>query len=85
MHFLINEWSTSKYAEEVGACTLHVTHGNNRMKIEVVNEKIVPSVALQLWSNQEDVDTWMFLHAYHASSCRHTSVAIAHQPLMSKF
>ena len=57
MHFLINEWSTSKYAEEVGAPTLHVSNGNNRTKIEVVDEKIVPSVALQLWSNQEDINT----------------------------
>ena len=57
MHFLINEWSTSKYAEEVGARTLHVSNGNNRTKIEVVDEKIVPSVALQLWSNQEDINT----------------------------
>ena len=57
MHFLINEWSTSKYDEEVGARTLHVSNGNNRTKIEVVDEKIVPSVALQLWSNQEDINT----------------------------
>ena len=77
MHFLINKWSTSKYDKEVGARTLHVSHGNNHTKIEVVYETIVPSVALQLWSNQEDANTWMFLQAYHASSYRHTSVAIS--------
>ena len=57
MHFLINEWSTSKCEEEVGARTLNVPHGNNRTQIEVVAEKILPSVALQLWSNQEDANT----------------------------
>ena len=57
MHFLINEWSTSKYEEEVGARTLNVSHGNNCTQIEVVAEKILRSVALQLWSNQEDANT----------------------------
>ena len=77
MHVLINKWSTSKYDKEVGARTLHVSYGNNHTKIEVVYETIVSSVALQLWSSQEDANTWMFLQAYHASSYRHTSVAIS--------
>lgn len=52
MHFLVSEWSTRKYAEKIGARTLYVTHGNNCTKIEVVDGKIVPSVASQLCSNQ---------------------------------
>ena len=76
MHNLVSEWSTRKYAEKIGARTLYVTHGNNCTKIEVVDGTTVPSVASQLCSNQEEADTRMFLHAHHASSCGHTSVAI---------
>ena len=57
MHFFIHELSTSTYDEEAGARILHVSYANSCTKIEVVAEKIVPSVALQLWRNPEDADT----------------------------
>ena len=76
MHFLVNEWSTRNYAEKIGTRTLYVTHGSSCTKIKVVEGAIVSSLASQLCSNQEEPDTRMFLHAYHASSCGHTSIAI---------
>ena len=76
MQFLVNEWSSSMYADKIGARTLYVSHGSNCRKIEVVEGKIVSCLVSQLHSNQEEADTRMFLHACHASSCGHTSIPI---------
>lgn len=47
---------------------LLVTHGESFTKISVdAQGSISSSVVLELWSNQEEADTQMFLHALHAS------------------
>ena len=77
MSFLVSEWSTNQaYAEKIGNRKVFITHGNQCTKIDVTEGRVAATEALELFSTQEEADTRMFLHAYHASTNGHQGVAI---------
>lgn len=77
MEFLVCEWSNNPvYSEKIGHRTMYVTHGNKCKRLSVMEGRVVSTEALELYSNQEEADTRMFLHVYHASTNGHQAVAI---------
>ena len=77
LNFLVGEWSEKAvYAEKIKARTLFVTHGDNCIKLTSSNGTITASTVLELYGNQEEAHTRMFLHANHASQNGHRCLAI---------
>ena len=77
LNFLVHEWSTNKaYAEKIGICVLYVTHGNTCTKLNAFKGRMTATDAVDLHSTQEEADTRMFLHSFHASADGHYSIAV---------
>ena len=78
LNVLVHEWSTNQaYTKKIGICVLYVTHGNRCTKLNAFEGGMTPTDAVDLHSTQEEADTWMFLHAFHASTDGHHSINIA--------
>ena len=74
--FLSEQWSKQEYAERIGNHVMYVTHGNNCTKLVVIDGRMTATEETELYTDQEEADTRMFLHASHASSHGHQRVAI---------
>ena len=55
---------------------MHVTHANHCTKLVVIDVRMTATDETELYTDQEEADTRMFLHASHASSHEHQRVAI---------
>ena len=78
LNFLVHEWSTNQaYAQKIGNRVLYITHGNRCTKLNNAFEgRMTTTDAVDLHSTQEEADTRMFLHSFHASVDRHHSIAV---------
>ena len=77
LNFLVHEWSTNQaYAQTIGNGVLYITHGNRCTKLNAFEGRMTTTDAVDLHSTQEEADTRMFLHAFHASVDRHHSIAV---------
>ena len=76
LKFLSEEWSKQEYAERIGSRVMYVTHGNHCTKLVAIDGHMTATDEAELYTNQEEADTRMFLHASHASSLGHQRVAI---------
>ena len=74
--FLSEQWSKQEYAERIGNHVMYVTHGNNCTKLVVIDGRMTATEETELYTDQEEADTRMFLHASHVSSHGHQRVAI---------
>ena len=76
LKFLSEEWSKQKYAEMIGSREMYVTYGNHCTKHVVIDGHMIAIDETELYTNQEEADTRMFLHVSHASSHGHQGVAV---------
>ena len=78
VEFFVCEWGNNQhYATMLGNRSLYVAHGELCTKIVVdVQGNISSSPVPELFSNQEEADTRMFLHAAHASDDGHQQIII---------
>ena len=76
LKFLSEEWSKQEYAKRIGSCVMYVTHGNHCTKLVAIEGHTKATDETELYTDQEEADTWMFLHASHASPLGHQRVAI---------
>jgi len=77
LRFLVHEWSENAvYADKIKDRTCYVSHGDNCTKLVSSNGTTTASDVSELWTNQEEADTRMFLHAEHASQNGHQCIAI---------
>lgn len=77
LNFLVHEWSTNQaYAQKIGNRVLYVTHENRCTKLNAFEGRMTATDAVDLHSTQEEADTRMFLHAFHASADGHHSIAV---------
>ena len=76
LKFLSEEWSKQEYPERIGSRVMYVTHGNHCTKLVAIDGHMTATDEAELYTNQEEADTRMFLHASHASSLGHQRVAI---------
>ena len=77
VRFLVREWSENAvYADKIKDRTFYVSHGDNCTKLVSSNGTTTASDVSELWTNQEEADTRMFLHAEHASQNGHQCIAI---------
>ncbi|KAL9976750.1 hypothetical protein ACROYT_G014079 [Oculina patagonica] len=73
--FLSEDWSKEEYAERIGSRVMYVTHDNHYTKLVVIDGHMTATDETELYTDQEEVDTRMFLHVKHASSHEHQRVA----------
>ena len=77
VRFLVCEWSENAvYADKIKDRTYYVSHGDNCTKLVSSNGTTTASDVSELWTNQEEADTRMFLHAEHASQNSHQCIVI---------
>ena len=76
LEFLSQEWSKQEYVERIDSRVMYVTHGNHCKKLVVKHGRMTATDETELYTDQEEADTRMFLHASHASSHGHQRVAI---------
>ena len=77
LNFLVHEWSTNEaYAQKIENRVLYVTYGNRCTKLNAFEGRLTAADAMDLHSTQEEADTRMFLHAFHASADGHHSIAV---------
>ena len=77
VRFLVREWSENAvYADKIKDRTYYVSHGDNCTKLVSSNGTTTASDVSELWTNQEEADTRMFLHAEHASQNSHQCIVI---------
>ena len=76
LKFLSEEWSKQEYAERIGSRVRYVTHGNHCTKLVAIDGRMTATDETELYTDQEEADTRMFLHGSHASSLGHQRVAI---------
>ena len=76
LKFLSEEWSKQEYVEGIGSRVMDVTHGNYLAKLVATDGSMTATDETELYADQEEADTRMFLHASHASSLGHQMVAI---------
>lgn len=75
--FLVQDWSTNKsYIDELGDRHLFITHEDQCTKISVEEGTISAAPVPELYSNHEEADTRMLLHAQHASLAGYNKVFI---------
>ena len=55
---------------------MHVTHGNHCTKLVAIDVRMTATDETGLYTNQEETDRRMFLHASHASSHEHQRVVV---------
>ena len=83
LKFLVHEWSTNHaYAKKIGICVLYVTHGTRCTKLNAFEGRMTATDAVDLHSTQEEADTRMFLHAFHASAdgkSQHCSIFVRYR------
>ena len=71
LKFLSEEWSKQESAERIGSRVMDVTHGNHCTKLVAIDGCMTANDETELYTDQEEADTRMFLHASHASSLGH--------------
>ena len=76
LKFLSEEWSKQEYAERIGSRVMYVTNSNHCIKLVAIDGRMTATDETELYTDQEEADTRMFLHASHASSLGHQRVAI---------
>ena len=76
LKFLSEEWSKQEYAERIGSRVMDVTHGNHLTKLVATDGCMTATDETELYTDQEEADTRMFLHLSHESSLGHQRVAI---------
>jgi hypothetical protein len=77
--FLFAQWSTDQfriYARKLGSRVLYVTHGEYCSKLCVIDDVMQCTDAPELVSSQEEADTRLLLHAYHASQKDYPAIVI---------
>ena len=75
LKFLSEEWSKQEYAKRNGSRVMYVTHGNHCTELVAIDGRMTATDKTELYTDQEEADTQMFLHASHASSLGHQRVA----------
>jgi hypothetical protein len=78
MNFFVKEWSNNpRFGDMIGERTIYVTHGAKCTKLlKRENGTVSATPALELYSNQEEADTRIFLHSSHAAESGHQRIAI---------
>jgi len=77
MEFFVHDWSTNQnYINELGDRMLFITHGELCTNISVQEGLISATLVPELYSNHEEADTRMLLHAQHASLAGYDKVFI---------
>ena len=64
-----------EYAERIGSRVMYVTHGNHCTKLVAIDGRVTATDETELYTDQEEADTRMFLYASHASTLGHQKVA----------
>ena len=75
--FLINQWKMPRYAQLLKGKSLYVTLADKCERLTSTDgTTVVAEVVAELQSQQEEADTRLFLHAYHAASSGYTAVIV---------
>ena len=75
-HFLFKEWSSKKYARKLRFRKFVVSHGEECHLLSVQENQIISEPVEDLFSNQEEADTRLLLHAKNAADEGHSKIII---------
>ena len=79
IEFLFNQWHQDCYAPYYRG-TLYITHGEYYHCLKVLKEHVVCTEVSELCSSQEEADTRLLLHAFHASQQVNCDTIIIQMP-----
>ena len=75
-HFLFKEWSSNKYPRKLRFQKFAVSHGEEWHLLSVQENQIISEPVEDLFSNQEEADTRLLLHAKNAADEGHSKIII---------
>ena len=76
MIFLQSEWSKNRFADKIGCHEIYVTAKETCVRINVLRGMVHRVEVPELFSQQEEADTRIFLHANHAAQNGHSKIII---------